>query len=159
MYTSHFRHLKFNYNSVNFANRYLSTGERCSFELPGEIEKRGLSWYKINERISSTSNFEKKRSLWNGIQTWILFSFLGLHGIELSSNPWTCDCRLRPLKHWLKTNNVPYTTEPVCASPARLTGKKFGDLEVDEFACPPEIISAPRYVEAKSGKLLGNTII
>lgn len=79
--------------------------------------------------------------------------FSGLHGIELSNNPWDCDCRLRPLKHWLITYNVPYTDEPVCASPSRINGKTFGSLDVDEFACPPEIISAPRYVEAKSGKL------
>jgi hypothetical protein len=54
------------------------------------------------------------------------------------------------------TYNVPYTDEPVCAQPSRLTGKKFGELDVDEFACPPEIISAPRYVEAKSGKWMEN---
>ena len=77
--------------------------------------------------------------------------------MELSSNPWECDCRLRPLQHWLVNFNVPYTTEPQCAGPARLKGKAFGRLAVDEFACPPEVISSgPRYVEAKSGEFKTN---
>ena len=47
---------------------------------------------------------------------------------------------------------MPYTVEPVCESPPRLAGKIFGSLDVDDFACAPEIVSMPRYVEAKSGK-------
>jgi netrin-G1 ligand len=39
-------------------------------------------------------------------------SLTGLHGIELSGNPWACDCRLRALKEWLLAANVPQTIEP-----------------------------------------------
>jgi hypothetical protein len=46
-------------------------------------------------------------------------SLTGLHGIELSGNPWACDCRLRALKEWIVTANVPHTIEPTCASPPR----------------------------------------
>ena len=80
----------------------------------------------------------------------------GLHGIELSGNPWNCDCRLRPLQEWLLSANVPYTLEPKCATPKRIGGRGFGQLGVDEFACAPEIISAPRFVEAKAGELVGS---
>ena len=76
----------------------------------------------------------------------------GLHAIELANNPWSCDCRLRPLKHWLVSNNVPHSQDPKCHSPPRLAGKLFANLQVDEFACPPELLSAPRYVEANAGK-------
>ena len=51
--------------------------------------------------------------------------------------------------------NVPYTTagaEPKCATPRRISGQAFSALSSDEFACPPEIVSAPRYVEAEAGK-------
>ncbi len=77
----------------------------------------------------------------------------GLHGLELADNPWACDCRLRPLKEWLVRQNVPFAAEPVCATPARLSRRGFDSLDVNEFACPPKIISAaPRYVEAKAGE-------
>ena len=76
----------------------------------------------------------------------------GLHGIELSGNPWSCDCRLRPLKEWLIAANVPQTVEPTCSTPPRLESKKFAELSVDEFACPPDLLSAPRFVEANAGK-------
>jgi len=79
-------------------------------------------------------------------------SITGLHAIELANNPWACDCRLRPLKHWLVSNNVPHSTDPTCAMPQRLAGLKFANLQVDEFACPPELLSAPRYVEANVGE-------
>ena len=36
--------------------------------------------------------------------------------------------------------------------PQRLAGLKFANLQVDEFACPPELLSAPRYVEANVGE-------
>ena len=79
-------------------------------------------------------------------------SLTGLHGIELSGNPWSCDCRLRPLKEWLVASNVPQAFEPTCASPPRLENKKFIELTVDEFACPPDLLSAPRFVEANAGE-------
>ena len=50
---------------------------------------------------------------------------------------------------------MPYTTagaEPRCASPRRISGRAFSALSSDEFACPPEIVSAPRYVEAEAGE-------
>ena len=39
-----------------------------------------------------------------------------------------------------------------CAMPQRLAGLKFANLQVDEFACPPKLLSAPRYVEANVGE-------
>ena len=79
-------------------------------------------------------------------------SLRGLHGIELASNPWTCDCRLRPLKQLLASDRVPLAEEPRCQGPARLKGKAFNQLEVQEFACPPKSVSMPKYVEAQVGK-------
>jgi hypothetical protein len=39
------------------------------------------------------------------------------------------------------------------SAPARLENKRFADLNVDEFACPPDLLSAPRFVEANAGNL------
>lgn len=81
-------------------------------------------------------------------------SLRGLHGIELAANPWTCDCRLRPLKRLLLSDRVPLAEEPRCQEPPRLKGKAFNQLDVEEFACPPKVISMPKYVEASAGKKL-----
>ena len=47
---------------------------------------------------------------------------------------------------------MPYLNEPQCASPApRMTGKAFSHLRLDEFACPPELLTRPKFVQANSG--------
>ncbi len=77
---------------------------------------------------------------------------LGVHSIELGGNPWLCDCHLRPLKVWLLAENVPSTAEAACATPTRVRDKTFSELDVDQFACNPEIVVTNRVVEAKAGK-------
>ena len=75
----------------------------------------------------------------------------GLHAIELAHNPWNCDCKLRPLKHWLDDQNVPHEVDPTCSTPSRIGTRSFTKLKLEEFACPPELLLAPRYVEATAG--------
>lgn len=76
-----------------------------------------------------------------------------LHGVELHENPWICDCRLRAAKVWLTDNKIPYTIPPVCAGgPERIIGKSFYDLQVDDFACKPEMLPVRRYIQAFSGE-------
>ena len=98
--------------------------------------------------VPTLCNFQPNVTL----EALLLILLSGLHAIELSNNPWACDCRLRPLKHWLLSNNVPHSKDLTCDSPQRLAGLKFANLQVDEFACPPELLSAPRYVEANVGE-------
>lgn len=75
-----------------------------------------------------------------------------LHGVELHDNPWLCDCRLRAAKIWLQARNVPYPVAPVCAGgPERLMDRTFAELQVEDFACRPEIRPVARYVEATTG--------
>lgn len=75
-----------------------------------------------------------------------------LHGVELHDNPWYCDCHLRAAKLWLKDNNIPYPIAPMCSGgPERVIGKSFAELQVDDFACKPEIRLDSRYVEATTG--------
>uniref|UniRef100_A0A336LZT5 CSON009325 protein n=1 Tax=Culicoides sonorensis TaxID=179676 RepID=A0A336LZT5_CULSO len=76
-----------------------------------------------------------------------------LRGIELHDNPWVCDCRLRAAKIWLTDNNIPFTVSPVCAGgPERVIHHNFVELDVDEFACKPEMGVMSRIVEASAGE-------
>lgn len=52
------------------------------------------------------------------------------------------------------SHSLPQAVEPTCASPPRLENKKFIELTVDEFACPPDLLSAPRFVEANAGEYI-----
>ncbi|CAK1540502.1 unnamed protein product [Leptosia nina] len=73
-----------------------------------------------------------------------------LRVIDLSDNPWICDCRLRDLKMWLSNHKL--FSSPSCSSPLRLADKAFSDLSLEEFACKPEILPVSRHVEATVGE-------
>ncbi|KAJ8721515.1 hypothetical protein PYW07_002290 [Mythimna separata] len=72
-----------------------------------------------------------------------------LRAIDLSDNPWTCDCRLRDLKLWLAKHKLLST--PSCYAPTRLANRPFSELPIEEFACKPEILPASRHIEASVG--------
>lgn len=75
-----------------------------------------------------------------------------LHNVELHDNPWLCDCRLRAAKMWLTENNIPYPVAPICSGgPERVIDRTFAELQVDDFACRPEIMPVARYIEATTG--------
>ena len=48
--------------------------------------------------------------------------------------------------------NVPHEVDPTCSTPSRIGSRSFSNLKLEEFACPPELLLAPRYVEATAGK-------
>ncbi|XP_069764503.1 chondroadherin-like protein isoform X2 [Narcine bancroftii] len=51
-----------------------------------------------------------------------LENFRNLHTIDLSNNPWDCDCPLLPLRRWLKSSNL--KVRAVCSLPRNVTGPK-----------------------------------
>lgn len=76
-----------------------------------------------------------------------------LHWVELHDNPWLCDCRLRATKLWLTEYNIPYPVAPLCSGgPERVIDKSFAELQVDDFACKPEMLPVRRHIEAVSGE-------
>ena len=76
----------------------------------------------------------------------------GLHSLTLHGNPWQCDCHLRALIDWLVVANLPMVDLPRCKAPKRLEGQRFADIALDNFACSPELLTSPRYIEANVGK-------
>lgn len=75
-----------------------------------------------------------------------------LHGIDLEGNPWNCSCTLRPLREWMLRKNVPFGVPPVCQYPKRLTSKSWDKLDLDEFACTPEIFAYDSKAHGVEGK-------
>ncbi|XP_044254311.1 peroxidasin-like protein [Tribolium madens] len=115
----------------------ISTIELQAFHgLESSLEWLKLDYNKLTEVLSSS------------------FTILeNLHGLELAGNPWNCSCPLRPLREWMLQKNVPFGIPPICQSPKRLRSKTWDKLDLDEFACIPEIFayeSKTRGVEGKN---------
>ncbi|CAD7079212.1 unnamed protein product [Hermetia illucens] len=75
-----------------------------------------------------------------------------LHGINLQSNRWTCDCRLTDVHAWLINYNTPQEEEPRCLEPPRLKGQVIKSLKKDELACLPDIDPKSAYTEIVEGR-------
>ena len=58
---------------------------------------------------------------------------------------------MRPLKDWLDEQNIPHEVDPTCQTPQRIERRAFSSLSLKEFACPPELLLAPRYIQATAG--------
>lgn len=71
-----------------------------------------------------------------------VISLQNLHGFELAGNPWNCTCILRPLREWMLRENIPYNIPPMCQYPNRLASKTWDKIDLDEYACKPNIFSS-----------------
>lgn len=76
-----------------------------------------------------------------------------LHGINMQSNRWNCDCKLIDLHSWLNNYNVPQQIEnPKCMFPERLAGQVIKNLKTEDLACLPEITPASQFFELIEGR-------
>lgn len=64
-----------------------------------------------------------------------------LYSFDLHRNPWNCDCELRSAREWMVRNNVPQSIPPTCVAPQRLKGLMWNSLDIDDFACAPDILT------------------
>lgn len=71
-----------------------------------------------------------------------------LYSMDLHKNPWNCDCQLRPAREWMIRFNVPQSIPPTCAGPDKRSGMMWNSLELDEFACSPQILSRDTEITA-----------
>ena len=72
--------------------------------------------------------------------------------LTLHGNRWNCDCHLLYLHEWLQNFTVPYSVRPKCTNPARVKGEEILTLDIEEFACVPEVAPSTMYLEVIEGK-------
>lgn len=140
-----------------------------------EIEPRGFAGLE-----SSLEYLELSKNRLQVLHVAVLAPLRSLKGLELANNPWECTCALRPLRDWMIRKNVPSTVVPECALPPRLTSQSWDRLDLEDFACLPEVsatsdqfkgiegdevtlvcrvngVPAPRVRWVRAGRLLANT--
>lgn len=94
---------------------------------------------------------ELDKNLLRTLHAAALAPLRSLKGLELAGNPWDCTCGLRPLRDWMLRRNVPATVMPECALPPRLMSHPWDRLDLDDFACPPEVSSATGHTSGFEG--------
>lgn len=102
--------------------------------------EKSLEWLKLDKNRLTEVNYKS------------LTILQSLHGLDLAGNPWNCSCNLRPLREWMLRNNIPFGIPPVCQYPKRLQGKSWDKLDLDEFACVPEIFAYEAKTHGVEGK-------
>ncbi|KAM7352488.1 leucine-rich repeat, immunoglobulin-like domain-containing kekkon 3 protein isoform 1-T2 [Cochliomyia hominivorax] len=86
------------------------------------------------------------------VRSGTITSLTNLHGITLSRNQWNCSCALRPLRSWMLSENIPCGIPPVCQNPPRLAGKSWDKIDLDDFACVPQIIATDTTAHGVEGR-------
>ena len=125
-------------------------------ELPTELTKLDLSRCRITTinlrafmKLRRLEHLRLDHNRLQVFQTVLVKSLYNLHGIELHGNPWVCDCRLRAMHYWLR--NVSHPTSPSCAKPPRLEGKLFKDIDLNSFACLPQVLETGKKAHGRAG--------
>uniref|UniRef100_A0A182ITX6 Uncharacterized protein n=1 Tax=Anopheles atroparvus TaxID=41427 RepID=A0A182ITX6_ANOAO len=145
---------------LTLARNHIQKIESHAFRNVTALTKLDLSFCSIQtiapqafEGLGSLHSLKLNGNQLSELRPKTIETLSRLHGIELHENPWVCDCRLRAAKLWLTENNIPYPIAPTCAGgPERVLDKTFGELQVDDFACKPEMLPVRRFIQAYSGE-------
>ncbi|XP_053613000.1 uncharacterized protein kek3 [Plodia interpunctella] len=100
---------------------------------------------------SSLQYLELSRNMLKVINVSVLAPLRTLKDVTLSSNPWECTCILRPMRDWMIKRNVPVTITPECALPPRLKSQPWNRIDLDDFACTPEVNVMTKHVRGIEG--------
>lgn len=111
-----------------------------------EIELRAFSGLE-----SSLEYLELSKNRLQVLHVAVLATMRSLKGLELSNNPWECTCALRPLREWMIIKNVPATVVPDCALPPRIISQSWDKLDLEDFACQPEVSSKSSHLKGIEG--------
>uniref|UniRef100_A0A182V957 Ig-like domain-containing protein n=1 Tax=Anopheles merus TaxID=30066 RepID=A0A182V957_ANOME len=145
---------------LTLARNHIQKIESHAFRNVTALTKLDLSFCSIQtiapqafEGLGSLHSLKLNGNQLSELRPKTIETLSRLHGIELHENPWVCDCRLRAAKLWLTEHNIPYPIAPTCAGgPERVMDKTFGELQVDDFACKPEMLPVRRFIQSYSGE-------
>uniref|UniRef100_A0A182WH30 Ig-like domain-containing protein n=1 Tax=Anopheles minimus TaxID=112268 RepID=A0A182WH30_9DIPT len=145
---------------LTLARNHIQKIESHAFRNVTALTKLDLSFCSIQtiapqafEGLGSLHSLKLNGNQLSELRPKTIETLSRLHGIELHENPWVCDCRLRAAKLWLTEHNIPYPIAPTCAGgPERVMDKTFAELQVDDFACKPEMLPVRRFIQAYSGE-------
>lgn len=146
------RELRLNGNQLikvkDEAFRYLPNLVRLSLSACkiAEIEPRGFVGLE-----ASLEYLELSKNRLQVLHVAVLAPLRSLKGLELANNPWECTCALRPLRDWMIRRNVPATVVPECALPPRLNSHSWDRLDLEDFACLPEVSAFSHHLKGLEG--------
>ncbi|CAK1540542.1 unnamed protein product [Leptosia nina] len=112
-----------------------------------EIEPRGFIGLE-----ASLEYLELSKNKLQVLHVAVLAPLRSLKGLELANNPWDCNCALRPLRDWMIRKNVPATIVPDCALPPRLLQYSWDRLDLEDFACLPEVTTSSSNIKGVEGE-------
>ncbi|CAH1997326.1 unnamed protein product [Acanthoscelides obtectus] len=116
--------------------------EGCNLEF---VHKDALIY------LAALETLNLKYNLLRNISEATFVNLANLKTLLLDSNPWRCDCDLRGFRNWFLNSKL-YSLPLLCYEPLRLTGKHWGDVPPEEFACPPQLYPYPQLqVQAEAG--------
>ena len=106
---------------------YLDLSHNTISNLPGST---------ITSLSSSLSQLNLAGNILNSLPSSTFSILSSMSILDLSSNPWNCNCMLAEFHHKLsQSNSVP--TGTTCSTPLVLLKKKWDELDTSFFLCKP----------------------
>ncbi|KAG0424992.1 hypothetical protein HPB47_027812, partial [Ixodes persulcatus] len=136
-YCGHLRRLQLSFNPIQRLGGHSFKGLRTLVSL--ELSQCQLAWLE-GDTFADLETLELLKLDGNRLRTLPPegLQLPPLNSLDLSDNPWRCDCNLRELRRWMQQHNVPLSVPPKCDAPVRLAQLSWTQLEPDDFACAPQ---------------------
>ncbi|XP_019625059.1 PREDICTED: leucine-rich repeat and immunoglobulin-like domain-containing nogo receptor-interacting protein 2 [Branchiostoma belcheri] len=72
------------------------------------------------------------------------YKLLAIRGVDVSNNPWQCDCRMRPFRLKM-TGSGSFENQMICFQPDSLKGQRLKHVHPEDLKCrEPTIVSFQR---------------
>ncbi|XP_028966977.1 leucine-rich repeat-containing protein 24-like [Galendromus occidentalis] len=139
MAASHLRKLHLNNNPIS----ELTNG---SFKGLDHLQHLSLSGCQVHHiDVAAFASLESLKALYldtnrlTTLRAETVSTLPRITELTLTGNPWHCDCHLAPLRKWMIRRSIGNLYAPHCASPERIREVSWTELDVEDFACLPEI--------------------